>query len=72
MNYRKIIKTMLPFVFFFVVSFAYAQADPNEDPDDQNAPLDAAPIGDYIVPMLLLGIATAFVLLKKRAAAKPL
>ena len=36
-------------------------SDPGSDP--------GAPIGDYIIPMLLLGIALSFYLLKKRKTA---
>ena len=36
-------------------------SDPGSDP--------GAPIGDYIIPMLLLGIATSFYLFKKRKTA---
>jgi hypothetical protein len=79
MNYIKTIKTIMPFVFFFVVSVAFAESpydlpkvapgEVDENEDDANAPLEATICG-YIVPMLLLGIATAFVLLKKRSVGK--
>lgn len=73
MNFRKEIKTLLLLVFFFAAANGFAQIDePDGNQDNGNAPLDPAPIGDYIVPMLLLGVATGFVLLKRRSAVKPL
>jgi hypothetical protein len=73
MNYRKTIKMIMHFVFFFVVFVAFAQgpSEIDETNDSDNVPLDAT-IDYYILPMVLLGIATATLLLKKRAAAKPL
>ena len=64
-------KALLTLVFFFSVSGVFAQfpEDPDPDPDDPSDPLDPAPIGDYMIPMLVLGVATAFVLLKKKAPA---
>lgn len=66
-NSRKIFLTI---ALFFAMSVTYAQlpSDVDEDPDDATDPLNPAPIGDYIVPMLLLGIATAYVLLRKKDA----
>jgi hypothetical protein len=72
MKSNKVTKTILTLVLFFSISLAFAQ--PPEDPDDGSdpigAPLDPAPIGDYLLPMLVLGIATAFILLKKKAPAQ--
>ena len=42
--------------------FAQAPFDPGQDPG-------AAPISDYIIPMLVLGIALGFFLFKKRKTA---
>lgn len=42
--------------------FAQAPSDPGQDPG-------AAPISDYIIPMLLFGIALGFFLFKKRKTA---
>ena len=73
MNLSKITKTILTLVFFFGMSTAFAQFPP-EDPDDEidnpGEPLDPAPIADYLIPMLIIGVATAFILLKKKAPAK--
>lgn len=68
MKLNKMIKIVLTLVFFFSLSSAFAQVpeDPEQDPDPGNAPLDPAPIGDYLLPMLVLGVATAFILLKKK------
>ena len=72
MNLSKITKTILTLVFFFGMSTAFAQfpEDPGDEVDPGDAPLDPAPIGDYILPMLVLGVATAYILLKKKAPAK--
>jgi hypothetical protein len=53
---------------FFSLSAAFAQRpeDPDDTVDPIGAPLDPAPIGDYLIPMLVLGMATAFVLLRKK------
>ena len=50
--------------------FAQLPEDPDPDPDGPSEPLDPAPIGDYLIPMFIVGIATAFILLKKKAPAK--
>ena len=72
MNLSKITKTILTLVFFFGMSTAFAQfpEDPDPDPHGPSEPLDPAPIGDYLIPMLIVGVATAFILLKKKAPAK--
>jgi hypothetical protein len=66
---NKIVKIILPFVFLFVVSIASAQVDEGLE-DLDGAPLQPLPIKDYVIPMLLLGITTAFVLLRKKAVHK--
>lgn len=70
MKLNKMIKTILTLVLFLAVSTAFAQPSGEPDPDGSgdsgNPPLDPAPIGDYMIPMLVLGIATAFVLLRKK------
>ncbi len=72
MKLNKITKTLLTLVFFFSLSSAFAQLpeDPGDDVDPGDAPLDPAPIGDYILPMLVVGVASAYILLKKKATAK--
>ena len=68
MKLTKLTKPFLMLAFFFVVSGVCAQpTDPEQDPDDENAPLDPAPISDYLIPMLVVGVATAFVLIKRQA-----
>ena len=64
-------KALLSLVFFFSVSGVFAQLpeDPDPDVDGPGDDLNPAPIGDYMLPMLVLGVATAFVLLKKKAPA---
>jgi hypothetical protein len=73
MKSNKIVKLLLPFIFLFVVSITSAQGPIDEgltDEDDDGAPLNPLPIEDYVIPMLLLGIATAFVLLRKKTVHK--
>ena len=72
MNFRKEIKTILLLVFFLAAAPGFAQIDEPDEGTGGDGSLNPAPIGDYIVPMLLLGVATAFVLLKNREAAKSL
>jgi hypothetical protein len=72
MKLNNVTKAILTLVFFFAVSNTFAQLpeDPDEDVDAPGAPLDPAPISYYLVPMLILGVATAFVLLNKKAPAR--
>ncbi len=72
MKLNKITKTVLTLVFFFSLSSVFAQfpEDPGDDIDPGDAPLDPAPIGDYLLPLLVLGVVTAFILLPKKVAAK--
>jgi hypothetical protein len=72
MKLNKVTKTLLTLVFFFTVSGVFAQLpeDPDDNVDPIDAPLDPAPISDYLIPMLVLGVSTAFILLKKQAPAK--
>jgi hypothetical protein len=58
---KKTIKSIiLTFLLFSNNSiFAQAPSDPGQDPG-------ATPISDYIIPMLLLGIALSFFLIKKK------
>ncbi|WP_432671744.1 hypothetical protein [Flavobacterium sp. SM2513] len=72
MKINKVSKVLLTLVFFLSVSSVFAQFPEDPDPvvDPEEAPLDPAPISDYLLPMLVLGVATAFLLLKKKATAK--
>ena len=72
MKLNTVTKIIFTLVFFFGVSSAFAQfpEDPDPDPDGPEEPLDPAPISDYLIPMLILGVGTAFVLLNKKATAK--
>lgn len=72
MKLNKVTKIIFTLVLFFGMSSAFAQLpeDPDPDPDGPSEPLDPAPIGDYILPMLVLGVATAYILLKKKAPAQ--
>ncbi|WP_432671674.1 hypothetical protein [Flavobacterium sp. SM2513] len=71
MKLSKLTKAILTLVFFFAVTGVSAQFPEDPDPvvDPEEAPLDPAPISDYLLPMLVVGVATAFVLLKKKAPA---
>ena len=70
MNKNAFIKTILTLVCFLAITTAFAQ--PAEVPgggDGIGDPMEpVAPIGDYVLPMLVLGVATAYVLLRKKAA----
>lgn len=72
MKLNNVTKAILTLVFFFSVSNTFAQLpeDPDDDVDGPGDALDPAPINDFLVPMLILGIATAFILLKKKAPAR--
>ena len=68
MKITKISKALLTLVFLFSFSGVFAQLpeDPDPDVDGPGDDLNPAPIGDYMAPMLILGIATAYVLLRKK------
>ncbi len=72
MKSNKITKIILTLVVFFSLTNAFAQfpEDPGDDVDPGDAPLDPAPISDYLIPMLVVGVATAFILLRKKVAVK--
>ena len=74
MKLNKVIKTILTLVLFLSLSSAFAQPggepDAGGSEDNGGSQLDPAPIGDYILPMLILGVATAYVLLRKKSAAQ--
>ena len=55
----KISKTVYSFVFILVMNLANAQEEFIPDTTD------TVPISDYILPMLLIGIALSYFLLKK-------
>ncbi len=55
-------KTVYSFVFILVMNFVNAQESFPDDTQD-------VPVNDYLIPMLVLGIALAFFLFKKRKTA---
>lgn len=62
-------KFLYMIVFFLLCSFPamagdFDEADETEDLD--NDLLNPTPIDDYIIPMLVLGVATAFYLVRKK------
>lgn len=67
MTINRLTKIALTVLFFFGINSASAQfpEDPDPNPDPENEPLNPAPISDYLIPMLVIGVATAFILLKK-------
>ena len=76
MKLNKVIKIVLTLVLFLAVSSGFAQGpadvpDPGGTEDTPGSPLEpGAPIADYILPMLVVGIATAYVMLRKKATAQ--
>ena len=68
MKINKLTKIVLTVVFFCGINGAFAQfpEDPDDDLDPNDAPLNPAPISDYLIPMLVIGVATAFILIKKK------
>ncbi len=64
------LKTLLMMMMFFHCSLpVMAQFDdPDEEEDEDGYPLNPAPIDDYIVPMLVLGIAAGYYLIKRKTA----
>jgi hypothetical protein len=72
MKSNRTTKTILTLICFLALSSVFAQgpADPDPTADDPGADLNPAPIGDYVLPMLILGVVTAFVLLKKKVSAQ--
>lgn len=71
MNFNKLSTCIVILLFCLGTATAVAQPEqPDGDPDDENADLNPAPIGDYMLPMLLLGVATAYILLRKKPIAK--
>jgi len=55
-------KTVYSFVFILVMNLVNAQESFPDDTQD-------VPVNDYLIPMLVLGIALAFFLFKKRKTA---
>ncbi len=74
MKFNNVIRALLTFVLFLTLTSAFSQtpSDPDPDLDNPGDPLNPAPIGDYMLPMLVLGVATAYVLLRKKATTKVL
>lgn len=70
MNKNKFLKTIVTFVMLIAVTSMFAQitpTDPDGDPDPEDGDLNPAPISDYLLPMLVVGVATAYVLLRKKS-----
>ena len=68
MNKNTIIKIFFTLALFFTFEIGFAQTPVDPDPtlDDPADPLNPAPIGVYLVPMFILGIATVYMLLRKK------
>ncbi|WP_432671657.1 hypothetical protein [Flavobacterium sp. SM2513] len=68
MTINKLTKIALTVVLLFGMNSVFAQfpEDPDPDTDPEDGALDPAPISDYLIPMLVIGVATAFILLKKK------
>lgn len=68
MNKNKFLKTIVTFVMLIAVTSMFAQpTDPGDDLDPEDGDLNPAPISDYLLPMLVVGVATAYVLLRKKS-----
>lgn len=50
------------------LSFAQGPGEPDDDEDGADELLDPAPIGDYVLPMLLVGVFVAYRLIRKEEA----
>ena len=72
MNKNTIIKTFFTLALFFSFASGFAQEPVDPDPtlDNPGDPLNPTPIGDYMIPMFILGMATAFVLMRKKTTTK--
>lgn len=72
MKLNSVTKTVLVMVFFLssISAFAQLPGDPDDNVDPVDAPLEPAPISHYLIPMLVLGAATAFILIKKKVPAR--
>lgn len=62
---KKAILSIVLMMFFTVPVMAQFGETP-EDEDEEDTPLDPAPIDDYIVPLLLVGVVTGYYLLRKK------
>lgn len=66
---KNIIKKIIVFCLITLSSSLNSFAQAIEDITGTLESDDTAPIGDFIIPMLILGIALSFYLLKKRKTA---
>lgn len=68
MKLNNISSSILILVFAFSISSTAAQSpeEPDGVEDSADADLNPAPISDYLIPMLVLGIVTAFILLNRK------
>ena len=67
MKISSTLKILYILALFFCINSTFAtpgEGDPA--PDSEGATLDPAPIDDYLIPMLIMGAVTAFVLLRRR------
>lgn len=67
MNFNKLSTTIVALMFCLGVTTAFAQPEqPDDALDAENADLNPAPIGDYVLPMLLIGVVTAYILVRRK------
>lgn len=64
-NFKKNYLTLLAVLFISTLSFAQGPGEADEEEDTEDDMLNPAPIGDYVIPMLLLGVFVAYRFLKK-------
>jgi hypothetical protein len=70
MKLKSTLNVLYILALFFCINSTFAnpgEGDPTTDPGGAPLnPADQAPIDDYLVPMLIMGTITAFVLLRKK------
>lgn len=67
MKFRFFKKIVFSVLVFFIITQGFSQAMlPPEPPNDEDPDPEGAPINDFIIPMIILGITIGFVLQAKK------